>query len=248
MTPSKHNPYIKHGSLVVDLLKIGGHNYRNVLLLERIFIISLCLVLMVTPALLVRWISGRFSRTARKLAIEMYVLLKTWLAVGLLFGGYWCSTQYLAVAGISLVDLFANISAIVLLRNFWHAPLSLNRTLISLGLNFIEFTSWFGGIYLHLDALRFESKPVTDSFSALYFSVITSATIGFGDIIPTVAGRKLVVTEAFCSFVFLAVVVTYIIGSLGQSDQGFSTENNGDKRHNRFQSARPDNPDELMQN
>lgn len=228
MTPSKHNPYVKHGSLVADLLKIGNENHRNVLLLERLFIILLCAVLMMTPAMFVRWISGKFSRTGRKLAIEVYVLLKTALAVTLLFGGFWHSTTYLVVAGISLVDLFANITAIVLLRNFWHAPLSLNRSLISLGLNFVEFTSWFAGIYLHFDALRFGSEHITDSFSALYFSVITSATIGFGDIVPTVDGRRLVIIEAFCSFVFLAVVVTYIIGSLGQSNQGFSSGKSGD--------------------
>jgi hypothetical protein len=217
MNPSTHNPYFKHGSLVIDLLKLKSGKYRKILFLERFFIILLCLTLMLTPAMFVRWISGVISKTARKLSIELYVLLKTGAAVFLLFNGLWAGSQYVILAGVSLIDLFSNILAIVLLRNFWHAPLSLNRTLISLGLNFVEFTAWFAGLYLHFNALRFESKPVLDSFSAYYFSVITSATIGFGDIIPTIEGRRLVVAEAFCSFIFLAVVVTYVISSLGQS-------------------------------
>ncbi len=217
MTASFHNPYVKHCSLAFDLLKIRNGKYEKILLLERFFIFFLCIILMVTPAMFVRWISGRISKTARKISIELYVMAKTALAVFVLFSGGWSENYYVVLATISLVDLFSNIIAIVLLRNFWHAPLSLNRTLISLGLNFVEFTAWFAGLYLHFDALRFGTTPVVDSFSAFYFSVITSATIGFGDIIPTVAGRKLVVAEAFCSFIFLAVVVTYVIGSLGQS-------------------------------
>ncbi|WP_182220216.1 ion channel [Rugamonas fusca] len=179
---------------------------------------------MATPAMVVRWIAGKISRMARKLSIEVYVLLKTCGAVFALFGGLWAGNLYVILCTISLVDLFSNILAIVLLRNFWHAPLSLNRTLISLGLNFIEFTAWFAGLYLHFDALRFGSASVTDSFSAYYFSVITSATIGYGDIVPTFDGRKLVVIEAFCSFIFLAVVVTYVIGSLGQPNDNASQE------------------------
>jgi hypothetical protein len=220
MTPSKNNPYAKHGALVIDLVKVGNGKYRNILLLERIFTILLCLILMATPAMLVRWLAGKISRTGRKLAIEFYVLLKVGLSLFALFGGFWHAKQFPFMAELALIDLFSNVIAIVLLRNFWHAPLSLNRTLISLGLNFFEFTAWFAGMYLHYDALRFNSAPITDSLSAFYFSVITSATIGFGDIIPTVDGRKLVIIEAFCSFVFIAVVVTYIISGLGQSNEG----------------------------
>ncbi len=224
MSPSTHNPYKKHSSLIFDLLNIGSGKYKKVLFLERAFIIILCTVLMLTPAMFVRWISGRVNRTARKLSIELYVLVKTGFSLIALFYGLWSWNIYALLSSVSLIDLFANIVAIVLLRNFWHAPLSLNRTLISLGLNFVEFTAWFAGLYLHFDALRFETKPVIDSFSAYYFSVITSATIGFGDIIPTVQGRKIVVLEAFCSFIFLAVVVTYIISSIGQSSGDISED------------------------
>jgi hypothetical protein len=224
MTPSKHNPYIKHGSLVIDLAKFWSGKYPNVLLIERLFTICLCLVLMVTPAMFVRWIAGLISRTGRKLAIELYVLSKISLSLLALFGGFWDANWFPLLAGVALIDLFSNIAAIVLLRNFWHAPLSLNRTLISLGLNFIEFTAWFAGLYLHYSALCNGSQIIDDSFSAFYFSVITSATIGYGDIVPTVFGRKLVVIEALCSFVFLAVVLTYIVGSLGQSSKESSQQ------------------------
>lgn len=222
MVPSKHNPYTKHGSLVLDLMNIGNGKYRNILLLERVFTIVLCLILMLTPAMFVRWVSGRVSRTSRKLAIELYVLLKVGLSLSALFLSFWHLEYFPIIAVICLIDLFSNIVAIVLLRNFWHAPLSLNRTLISLGVNFVEFTAWFAGMYLHFDALRYNSQSITDPISAFYFSVITAATIGFGDIVPTVTGRPLVIAEAFCSFLFIGVVVTYVIGSLGQSSEALS--------------------------
>jgi uncharacterized protein (DUF2062 family) len=64
-----------------------------------------------------------------------------------------------------------------------------HRRLITVGLVFVA--SWvLGTFFIH----RFEAGyPIGESyFNALYFTVITTATIGFGDLVPhTIAGKIL---------------------------------------------------------
>ena len=60
----------------------------------------------------------------------------------------------------------------------------------------------FAGLYYWLDV----SRNIESFFDALYFSVVTFATLGFGDIAPeTSIGRVLVITE---------VVIGYVMGGL----------------------------------
>jgi hypothetical protein len=62
-----------------------------------------------------------------------------------------------------------------------------HRKLLIVGLIFIM--SWFIGTFL---IHRFESAQGWSYFDAFYFTVITTATIGFGDLVPhTMAGKIL---------------------------------------------------------
>lgn len=69
-----------------------------------------------------------------------------------------------------------------------------HRRLLQIGLIFLG--SWIvGTLLIH----RFEhGYPIGESyFNALYFTIITTATIGFGDLVPmTIAGKIITMTYA----------------------------------------------------
>ena len=71
-----------------------------------------------------------------------------------------------------------------------------HRRLLQIGLIFLG--SWIVGTFL---IHRFEhGYPIGESyFNALYFTIITTATIGFGDLVPmTIAGK--IITMAYAIF------------------------------------------------
>jgi Ion channel len=86
-----------------------------------------------------------------------------------------------------------------------------HKKLIIVGLIFI--VSWLVGTFLiHL----FEAgHPIGESyFNALYFTVITTATIGFGDLVPyTTAGKILTMGYA----IFYVPLFLYVMTVLFQS-------------------------------
>lgn len=66
-----------------------------------------------------------------------------------------------------------------------------NRSLILLFFNFTEVIASFGVIYA---AGNYLNLPISNWIDALYFSMITGATIGYGDFYPVNATGKLLVS------------------------------------------------------
>jgi CBS domain containing-hemolysin-like protein len=86
-----------------------------------------------------------------------------------------------------------------------------HKKLIITGVIFL--LSWLIGTYL---IHRFEAGyPIGDSyFNAFYFTIITTATIGFGDLVPmTVAGKIL----TMCYAIFYVPLFLYVMTVLFQS-------------------------------
>ena len=86
-----------------------------------------------------------------------------------------------------------------------------HRKLITVGIVFLSFLL-IGTLLIH----RFEAgHPIGESyFNAFYFTVITTATIGFGDLVPmTVAGKWLTMGYA----VFYVPLFLYVMTVLFQS-------------------------------
>lgn len=69
---------------------------------------------------------------------------------------------------------------------------------------------------LHLHAgLIMDDAPVTSLPIAIYFSVVTWTTLGFGDVLPaTEIGRWLVVIEALFGYVIMALLISVFLAVL----------------------------------
>ena len=116
-------------------------------------------------------------------------------------------------AGIGFTTLFTIIPLFFLTQNICNI---LNGTarrvqdiLLLLGnaeLVIFNFAQW----YLHY-GLNDSGKVVYNMKSALYFSVITFTTVGYGDVVPTVDSRLIAGIEAFTGYCIMALIVASIV-------------------------------------
>jgi hypothetical protein len=83
---------------------------------------------------------------------------------------------------------------------------------------------FFGQIYSSLNDIHAESvvgpDPLSDT-SAIYYSFVTLATLGYGDFLPrTDVARGVATFEVIGGQLFLAVLVARLIGAFGENASG----------------------------
>ncbi|MBN2128186.1 MAG: two pore domain potassium channel family protein [Sedimentisphaerales bacterium] len=93
-------------------------------------------------------------------------------------------------------------------------PQSYNRLLILLFVNYLQIIAGFAYLYLHVAKVVYSecSNALASAGDALYFSVVTITTLGFGDMRPLDSWAKLwVATEVLTGLVFLVLVVATVV-------------------------------------
>jgi voltage-gated potassium channel Kch len=173
---------------------------------------------MLLPAMLVRLIGGKFGYLGRKLAIDFWVIAKPAALLAFLLLGLTCRRWVMIFAVVALVDLYAYLLGLVFLRPFYTKPASYGRSVLSLSINFLEAALAFSILYLNTGALAGPLGTVRSWSEAIYFSIITAATVGYGDIKPaTDTGHALVVAQVLSSLFFLAIALTTFVSGLSSS-------------------------------
>jgi len=206
------NPYKKQVALIRRLWR------RDPLLLfgvERWFLIGLATALLILPTTFVRWVGGWFGYLGRKLAVDLWAIGKPVLLLAVLYFA-WSDGRWAAlVAVLMLVDLYAYLMGLVFLHRYYVRPASYGRSVLLLFVNFIESALGFAVLYLHAHSLEQGGAVLASWSRAVYFSFITAATVGYGDIVPgTEIGRLTVVAQVLCSFLFAAIILTTFVGNL----------------------------------
>jgi Ion channel len=80
------------------------------------------------------------------------------------------------------------------------------------------FFSFLYGVTDAIDAAAlFAGRQDSDAAEQLYFSFVTLATVGYGDLTPAASGpRALAVAEMLIGQIYLVTVVALIVGNLGR--------------------------------
>ena len=190
--------------------------------LEWLFALALCALLLIMPAMLVREASGRFGYLTRKCAVEVWAILKpTVLCVLLCCGTAMAVAPWIAT--LALVDLFTYLLGLLFLSRFYTSPVSVRRSLLLLGVNFLEFILGFAVLYAHFKVVFSSSGSVEDGPGAVaFFSLVTASTVGYGDMIPHAGlGRTLASVQICAGLVFLSVFISQAVGRVaaGGDDQ-----------------------------
>lgn len=121
------------------------------------------------------------------------------------------------IVGLGLLALVV----VLLVRRIRSAPLPQLKALEALVVVLMKFICLFAGTYLmvsHFDSSAFD-EPLTH-VSALYFTVVTFGTVGFGDIVAqSDFARLLVSVQIILDFVFIAAILRALISVAQQSLQ-----------------------------
>jgi len=148
----------------------------------------------------------------------MFWTLGSALAVGLVTGvtlSYGWRLAFYILAAVRLVELIQS-PLNTLVFDFHRGRTDANtasssRLLVLTLLNTIEFAMWFAALYaLNLPLLT----DANGALDALYFSVMTQFTVGYGDIHPTGALRQLAILQVGGGFLLAVIVLARAVTTL----------------------------------
>jgi len=161
-------------------------------------------------------IDPRAATAIRSRRVERY--LSTWIALEFLLLAALAAGLAIpsgvagALAIIRIVDI---LQAVVNLMVFdqLRTPQTLIissavRTLVLSMINYLELIVCFAILYLSLPTQLAGAKGWTD---ALYFSVVTQLTIGYGDVTPTGIAKAVASVQAIFTFAFTVLLLGRII-------------------------------------
>lgn len=189
-----------------------GNNYRDYGI-ERLFRLLLVTLILFYPGILIENIFNSKTYIIKKLAVEGYVLTKTIFPIFIMIYG-WYTIPFIYYLNIYLLsETYLYLFSKIFLAEH-HTNSSNKRTLLLLIFNFVESAFAFAVIYI---AGNYLNAPLTDVIDAVYFSLITSATVGFGDLHPiTKMGKCITIVQVLCSVSFIVLFFNFFSGEANQ--------------------------------
>lgn len=195
---------------------IWHNQHYNDFGLERIFRLCLSSLMFIYPGILVETLFNSKTYVNRKLAAEFYVVFKTLFPLLVLYYGWYTNTfvYYLNIYLLSETYIYL-FSKIFLAEH--HSQTSNKRTLLLLIFNFIELGLAFAVIYT---AGNYLNAPINNTVDAIYFSFVTSATVGYGDFHPiTQIGKLITLAQILCSISFIVLFFNFFSGANNQASE-----------------------------
>ncbi len=181
--------------------------------LERMLRLVLILSSFIMPGTLIRQLCGRKQLLIRKVVIEGYSLFKIGWYYFLFEADLTTSTTALVISLVLTLDTVHFMFSKIFLNDIHKQPISFKRTLLMTLINILEVILCFGFIYSYIDdtnqvasQMVFSSGHHLSDLQTVYFSFVTSATIGYGDIAP--------VAPIMLALFFLVIVITTITNRL----------------------------------
>ncbi|MEJ7693671.1 potassium channel family protein [Daejeonella sp.] len=199
----EEQPHMPHFKKIRD---VWHNSHYNDFGIERIFRLFLVTSNAFFPGVYLEHIHRKSSYHERKIRGELYVIFKTAIPFVMLYFGLWNHTWLFAINIYLLIETYVYIFQKIFLPEH-NSDRNYNRSLILLFFNFAEVIGSYAVIYA---AGNYLNQPVGNIAEALYFSLITGATVGYGDIYPiSQAGKFLVMSQLVSTLSFLILFFNF---------------------------------------
>jgi len=149
--------------------------------IEKILRLFLATSQLFLPGLYIKYFASRKGVQYKDLAVDIFVIMKAIFPLLILTNG-WQEHTFIIVLMVYLVlETVFYIPTLIFASDLFSTPRSYKRSILLLFFNYLEMVFAFAVLYSCDDYLN---KPFTHWFDPIYFSTVTSSTIGFGEYYP----------------------------------------------------------------
>ena len=196
----KYNPVQRR---ILNIRAIWNNDHQDDNGIEKIFRLFLSISQLLFPGIYVKTLASKIGYAYKDLAMDIYILLKVAFPLVILNNGWLNYPILIWVLVYLILETILYIPTLIFASDLFARPRSYKRSMLLLFFNYLEVIIAFGVFY---SLGQNTNIPFAHWSDALYFSLMTSNTIGYGDYYPiTTFGKFLASVQAmfFLSFVIL---------------------------------------------
>lgn len=196
----KINPIQKR---ILNIKSIWNNDHQDDNGIEKIFRLFLSISQLLFPGIYIKTFAGKINIIYKDLAMDIYILFKVAFPFLILYNHWQNHHALIYILVYLLMETVLYIPTLIFASDLFSRPRSYKRSMLLLFFNYLEILIAFGVLYTLGENMN---KPFEHWFDSIYFSVVSSNSIGFGDYYPvTTFGKVLVAIQAmfFLSFVVL---------------------------------------------
>ena len=194
------SPYQKR---ILNIRSIWNNDHQEDSGVEKIIRLILSISQLLFPGVYIRQLAFKKGFEYEDITMDLYVLLKVLFPFLILYNGWQDYRIVTLIMVYLLLETVLYIPTLIFASDLLTKPKSYKRSMMLLFFNYLEIVLSFAVLYSIGDNMN---KPFQTWFDPVYFSIITSNSIGYGDYHPLTAYGKMLVsiqTMFFLSFLVL---------------------------------------------
>jgi uncharacterized membrane protein YtjA (UPF0391 family) len=216
-----------------NLKKIKGNIEYQAFGIEWLIRYGLQLFAFIAPAGIVKWRTDGKPLILRRKDIEWFVFFKVVFIFLMVHFSFTKSLWVLLPICYLSLDTLHALLCRIFLDDLWRKETSPKRNLLLAFVNYLEIILCFAAIYhsaeqrrshcesslfVISDSIKVTQCPELTPHLAVYFSFVTAATVGYGDISPKTAGlQRIVCVQIFLSLFLIAVIVANLMSNIRET-------------------------------
>lgn len=224
-TSIKDKPLLKVNPIqkrILNIKSIWNNDHQDDNGIEKIFRLFLSISQLLFPGIYIKyWVSKR-NFEYQDIAMDIYILLKLSFPILILRNNWQEHSILIYIMVYVLLETILYIPTLIFASDMLSRPRSYKRSMLLLFLNYLEIVCTFAVLYTLGNNMN---KPFTHWFDPIYFSIITSNSIGYGDFYPVTLFAKVLVSIQAMFFLSFLVLFLNFFSSKVKSKGYFDHEN-----------------------
>jgi hypothetical protein len=216
----KYNPIDRR---ILNIRSIWNNDHQDDNGIEKIFRLFLSISQLCFPGIYVKTLAAKINYAYKDLAMDIYILMKTFFPLVIIINN-WQDHKILILLLVYLIlETILYIPTLIFASDLFARPRSYKRSMLLLFFNYFEVIISFAVFYTLGNNTNI---PFAHWSDPIYFSLMTSNTIGYGDYFPITTYGKFLASVQAMFFLSFVVLFLNFFSTKVKSKGYFENENN----------------------
>ena len=200
ITPHNISPLKK---TMLNIRAIWNNDHEEDNGIEKIVRLFLSSSQLLFPGIYIKHFANKLGYEYKDLAMDFYILAKVVFPILILINDWQTNNYVVLVLIYILLETVLYIPTLIFASDLFSQPRSYKRSMLLLFFNYLESVLSFAVFYRTGNYLN---APLNNWFDAVYYSFVTSSTIGYGDYYPVATEGKIFTILQVFLFLFFVIL------------------------------------------